>query len=249
MDIPPVRDRRPLAVQVYDRLYDTLIRPDEDLVVLPTEQELSRQLAVSRTTVRQALALLEEDGVLERGPGRRRQVAHRAPMPIGAVRPLEEMLLSGEEASVERLVRRISPATGWSARLLDIERGREIATWESLVRVGDTVVASTLEVIEAAQEPTPEGAGTMFARLGARYRKAATLTSLRMAPSTSPTRRWTGSARPECPLALTVTASAPGGPTYLAKHIVDARTVSLNVLTDAHGDLVDELDAQDLSSP
>jgi DNA-binding GntR family transcriptional regulator len=236
MDIPPLRDRRPLAVQVYDRLYDTLISADESLVVLPPEQELARQLAVSRTTVRQALALLEEDGVIERGAGRRRQVAHRSPMPIGAVRPLEQMAQSAEEITVERVVRRVSPATGWSARLLEIERGQEIVTWESVVRTGGTVVASTLEVIEASHEPTAAGEGTMYALLGARYRKSATLASY-----IASTRRWPRASQLEAPLTVTFTTRAPSGPIYLAKHVVDIQEVSLNVLTDAHGDLVDDI--------
>ena len=241
MDIPPVRDRRPLAVQVYDRLYDTLISADETLVVLPPEQELARQLAVSRTTVRQALALLEEDGVIERGPGRRRQVAHRVPMPMGAVRPIEQMVQSAADVTVERVVRRVSPATDWSGGLLEIERGRDVVTWESVVRAGDTVVASTLEVIEASHEPSGEDEGTMYARLGAHYRKAATLAFLRLAPSISSTRRWPRAAQLAMPLTVTFTTRAPSGPIYLAKHIVDIREVSLNVLTNPHGSIVDEI--------
>lgn len=240
MDIPPVRDRRPLAVQVYDRLYDTLITSDESLITLPPEQELARKLAVSRTTVRQALALLEEDGIVERGAGRRRQVAHRAPMPTGAVRPIEQMAQSAEDVTVERVVRRLSPATGWSARRLEIERGREIATWESVVRVGSTVIASTLEVVEASHEPSLDGDGTLFARLGAHYRKTATLSSLRLAPHIATTRTWPHSSAPDMPVTVTFTTRTNGGPIYLAKHVVDIRKVPLDVLADPHGDLLDE---------
>lgn len=236
-----MRDRRPLAVQVYDRLYDTLINGDESLVVLPPEQELARQLAVSRTTVRQALALLEEDGVIERGPGRRRQVAHRSPTPIGTVLPVEEMLQSAEDVSIERVIRRTSPSTGWSARLLEIDRGEEIATWESVIRVGRKAVASTLEVIRATHEPLADREGTMYARLGARYRKTATLTSLRLAPYIATTRRWPQAAQLGMPVTATFTTHAPGGPIYLAKHVVDIREVSLNMLTDRHGDVIDDI--------
>lgn len=241
MDIQPVRDRRPLAVQVYDQLYDTLITGDNAVVTLPPEQELAQKLAVSRTTVRQALALLEEDGILERGAGRRRQVAHRVPMPVGAVRPLEQMAQSADGVAVERVVRRTSPATGWSARLLEIDRGTAIATWESVLRVGTKTVASTLEVVEAAHEPDTEGEGTMFARLSPRYRKTATLGSLRLAPHIATTRRWPHSSPPELPITVTFTTRAAGGPIYLAKHVVDLRDVPLDVLTDPHGDLVDEV--------
>ncbi|MCR1981511.1 GntR family transcriptional regulator [Cellulosimicrobium cellulans] len=241
MDIPPVRDRRPLAVQVYDRLHDALTGPDEDLVVLPPEQELARRLAVSRTTVRQALALLEEDGVIERGAGRRRQVAHRVPLPLGAVRPLEEMVQTADEVAVERVVRRVSPATGWSARLLEIERGQDIATWECVVRAGSTVVASSLEVIEASHEPRGDGEGTMYARLSTHYRTKATPASLRLAPYLPTARSRPRASTLETPLAVTFTTRAPSGPVYLAKHVVDLRAVSLNLLTDAHGDAADDV--------
>lgn len=241
MELPPVRDRRPLAVQVYDRLYDTLINDDESIVVLPPEQELARRLAVSRTTVRQALALLEEDGVLERGAGRRRQVAHRTATPLGAVRPLEQMAQSAEKIEVERVVRRVSPATGWSARLLEIERGNQIATWESILRIGGTVIASTLEVIEASHEPTVDAEGTMYACMGAHYRKTARLTSLRLAPYISSTRTLSQASQLAAPLTTTFTTRAANGPIYLAKHVVDLNEIPLNVLTNPHGDVLDDI--------
>ncbi|WP_168429478.1 MULTISPECIES: GntR family transcriptional regulator [unclassified Microbacterium] len=241
MDIPPVRDRRPLAVQVYDRLYDTLINADESLVILPPEEELARRLVVSRTTVRQALALLEEDGVIERGTGRRRQVAHRAPTPTGTVLPLEHMAQSADPLTVERIVRRVSPATGWSARLLEIERGMDIVTWESVVRAGAKVVASTLEVIDATHEPKADDERTMYACLGARYRKTAALGSLRLAPYMAQTRTWRDASAPANPVTITFTTRAKTGPIYLAKHVVDIREISLNVLADAHEGIVEDI--------
>ncbi len=57
-------------------------------VALPTERELAQLHAVSRPTVRQALAHLERAGLLRREQGRGTFVAHQAhehPLPIGAV--------------------------------------------------------------------------------------------------------------------------------------------------------------------
>ena len=57
-------------------------------VALPTERELAHLHAVSRPTVRQALAHLEQAGLLRREQGRGTFVAHQAhehPLPIGAV--------------------------------------------------------------------------------------------------------------------------------------------------------------------
>src|SRR4051812_16129928 len=68
-----VRDRRPLTVQVRDALRKTL----QDGAYgpgmrLPTESQLADQFAVGRTTIREALKALEQEGLIEvqRGLGR-----------------------------------------------------------------------------------------------------------------------------------------------------------------------------------
>ncbi len=234
MDLPPIRDRRPLAVQVYDRLHDALANTENAPEALPTEEELARQLAVSRTTVRQALALLEEDGVIERGPGRRRHIAGALPLSTDAVLPLEEMIRGTDRVSVRRVVRTVTPATEWNARLLEVSRGVEVATWESVVEHEGAIVGSALEVIEAGYEPDPERSNaTMYAGLSAKYRVSATLRSLRLSPYIAGTRQLL-SRKPSRPmLVATFTTQVPGGPIYLAKHVVDLQVVSLDVLSGA----------------
>ncbi len=232
MQLPPVRDRRPLAVQVYDRLYDALSQGGDLSEALPTEEELTRQLGVSRTTVRQALALLEEDGVIERGPGRRRHVAGRSPAVLGSVLPLENMVRTASPVTVRRVSRTLSPATEWNSRLLGIRRGDEIATWESEVLVGDQVVASALEFIQSVHEPTTGDGATMYAQLGSQYRTKAVLGSLRLSPYITDTRRF-GRKHPRQLLTTTFTTHAPSKPVYLAKHVVDLDAVSLELLAEA----------------
>lgn len=141
-----VRDQRPLPVQVYDRLYDALTTPEHEGLEIPTELELVDQLGVSRTTVRQALALLEEDGVLERGPGRRRIVAQRRKRSGSGPFSLEEMIDSAFPVLIRSVSRRPQSATRWSSELLGVAHGTELMGWESLAVVDGIVVASALEL-------------------------------------------------------------------------------------------------------
>lgn len=243
MNLPPVRDRRPLAVQVYDRLFDALSGTSGEPAALPTEEELTRQLGVSRTTVRQALALLEEDGVIERGPGRRRHIAGTAPARTGTVVPLEAMVRAPDAPLVRRVARTVSPATEWNSRLLGIDRGDEIVTWESELLIGETVVASALEFLQASDEPVPHSEdATLFAQLGAQYQAKAELASLRIAPYITDTRRIGRRRQGASLITVTFTTRAPGKPTYLAKHVVDLDAVPLELLTGsaATGDDPDE---------
>jgi GntR family transcriptional regulator len=84
----------PLRVEVYDRIAGAIragALPPESL--LPSESELGEAMAVSRTVVREALLLLEEDGLLRsrRGIGR---VVSAAQPAVGfeRLRPMEQIL-------------------------------------------------------------------------------------------------------------------------------------------------------------
>ena len=72
----PLRDSRTLAVQLRDRIAD-LIR-DEGLKPgdrLPTEAQLTQRFRISRPALREALKLLEQDGVITVSHGRGRFVS------------------------------------------------------------------------------------------------------------------------------------------------------------------------------
>ena len=70
MDMSLALDRRPLYAQTHDRLL-ALIQEGElgPGSRLPSETSLARQLGISRATLREALRLLEEDGVIVRRQG------------------------------------------------------------------------------------------------------------------------------------------------------------------------------------
>ncbi|MFG2750059.1 GntR family transcriptional regulator [Streptomyces xanthophaeus] len=74
-------DRRPLVERVTD-----LLRADDVAVgsAFPSENELCMTFGVSRTAVRTAIAQLEGQGLIEMGPGRRRQIRALPVSPDGS---------------------------------------------------------------------------------------------------------------------------------------------------------------------
>src|SRR5689334_21721474 len=112
--IPP-RDRRPLAVQMRDRLAAAIrsggLRPGDQV---PTEQDLAEQLDVGRSTVREALRLLERDGLIDVHHGRGRFVSALAG--LHAERPVTEFesvteMLQGLGYRVRNRVLRVEEGT------------------------------------------------------------------------------------------------------------------------------------------
>ena len=64
------REKRPLYVQLVDALLSDVVGAGGEGEQLPTEKELCDEYAVSRTTVRQALAELEQRGLIYRIQGK-----------------------------------------------------------------------------------------------------------------------------------------------------------------------------------
>src|SRR6266536_2985355 len=91
------RDRRPLSVQVRDRLENAIrdgaLPPGAQL---PGEHELAERLSIGRSTLREALRLLEQDGVIDVRHGRGRFVSAlatlRAERPVTEFESVTEML-------------------------------------------------------------------------------------------------------------------------------------------------------------
>ncbi|MDQ0770234.1 DNA-binding GntR family transcriptional regulator [Pseudarthrobacter defluvii] len=83
-----------MSVAVYSRIAEVirngLLTPSS---MIPTETELGADMKVSRTVVREALMLLEEDGLIRAGRGTRRFVSDSLPRTgIERIRPFEEVL-------------------------------------------------------------------------------------------------------------------------------------------------------------
>jgi GntR family transcriptional regulator len=95
----------PLRVEVYDRIAGAILAgalPPESL--LPSESELGEVMEVSRTVVREALLLLEEDGLLRSRRGIGRVVCAAQPaVGFERLRPMEQILADRfQDLSVSR---------------------------------------------------------------------------------------------------------------------------------------------------
>lgn len=231
LTLRPVKDRRPLSVQVYDRLVEALrgtARPGDPI---PPEIELSAELGVSRTVLREALRLLEEDGVIERGTDpRRRQLAPPSTRPPAFNAPLEEMLRTSGPLSVHVVrTERLAP-TRWSSVLLEIgEPDEELLCRESLFLVDGDPVASALEFVPARDGAAPlalveqhtDTEQTLLATLGAQFRARCAPSLWRLGLAASAGSR-TGFQRvPRGHLtSLTTVLSKGGRPVFLAKYLI-----------------------------
>jgi len=103
-------DRRPLYVQVHDRLLALIregrLQPGDRL---PSETQLADQLGISRATLREALRLLEEEGVIVRRQGLGTFVAADRHLESGLER-LESVLALAARQGVETRVHDLSVA-------------------------------------------------------------------------------------------------------------------------------------------
>src|SRR4051812_48167170 len=89
-----LRDRRSIAGQAGEALRDRIRREMQPGDQIPTEHAVATDYAVSRASVREALKLLENEGLLDVHHGRGRFVAS-APLvnrPITTFESLTEML-------------------------------------------------------------------------------------------------------------------------------------------------------------
>lgn len=102
---------------------------------LPTEAELCEAFAVSRTVAREALILLEEDGLIRTVRGVGRFVADSLP-PVGLERlqPVEQLFTrDGRTATVRGLRRTQEPSTDFTGGGLGLDAPAELMLWESIV--------------------------------------------------------------------------------------------------------------------
>ena len=155
----PPRDRRPLSVQVRDRLEDAIrdgaLRPGERL---PGEHELAERLSVGRSTLREALRLLEQDGMVEVRHGKGRFVSAlatlRAERPVTEFESVTEML-SGLGYSVSNRVLRIEEtrATVEQTHALGLPPGSPVIVLERLRMHGEDPLIYSLNVIDRTIVP------------------------------------------------------------------------------------------------
>ncbi|MDF2373444.1 MAG: GntR family transcriptional regulator [Rhizobiaceae bacterium] len=243
----PVRDRRPLSVQVYDRLVGALRKQGRPGDAIPPEIELSAELGVSRTVLREALRLLEEDGVIERGVDpRRRQLAAPSARPPSFNAPLEEMLHAARPLTVKIIRTEPIAPTSWSRALLELPDDHgDLICRESLFLFGDEPVVSALEIVSASDTSIPlhlteleaSSGQTLLSALGPQFRSKCVPTVWRIAAGSASTSR-TGFSRMRSDqhlTSLTTVLSRRGKPVFLAKHLLRLDIVALSVGEPSNG--------------
>nr|WP_308287810.1 GntR family transcriptional regulator [Arthrobacter sp. MAHUQ-56] len=133
----------PLRVAVYSRIAEAirngLLTPGS---MIPTETELGADMKVSRTVVREALMLLEEDGLIRARRGVGRFVSDTLPrIGIERIRPFEEVLEGpGKTLEVKRTQALRQAASEFVAPGIGVVPGTDCWLWESvLIRDGEAI--------------------------------------------------------------------------------------------------------------
>jgi GntR family transcriptional regulator len=159
---------QPLRVAVYARLADA-IRGDVFPLgsLLPNESELGSSLGVSRTVVREALMLLEEDGLIVTKRGVGRSVVNTLPtIGLEQFRPFEEVLATPDTRL--RIVTREfvrQPTTDFVSGGLSIDSGANTWFRESVAFRDDEPIAIVQEHLPAGRYLSDINAG-VAARIG-----------------------------------------------------------------------------------
>jgi GntR family transcriptional regulator len=188
------RDRRSLAVQVRDQLIEAIrleeLRPGSQL---PGEHELAERLAVGRSTIREALRLLESDGLVDVVRGRGRYVSalarFRAERPVTEFESVTEMLggLGYQVRNRVLGVRFERAGKKWSS-LFGIGIRDRVVVLERLRMHEDEVLIYSVNVLDSRLVPAsldaPEWQGSvieLLARAGAKVvSSAATIAATRL---------------------------------------------------------------------
>ncbi|MEU6705510.1 GntR family transcriptional regulator [Streptomyces wuyuanensis] len=157
------QQRRPVVVlyeRIADAIHDGTYPPG---CTLPSEPRLAAELGVSRPALREALLLLQEDGLLTVRRGVGRTVNDRPPRRgFEHVLPLEEQLSAGTSPlRVRALLRTVEEPTDFTTQHLLAPARAELRFWESLLSGEGTAAALSQEW--AAADDVLERAHPAFA--------------------------------------------------------------------------------------
>ncbi len=236
----------PLRVAVYSRVAEGIrsgVFPSGE--ALPRETELALSLGVSRTVVREALMLLQEDGLIVTRRGVGRFVADAIPSRgLEELRPLEDVLAGTGTIEVQGGELELQPVTDFVTTHLALEASEEMWFRESLVRRDGEPVALVQEYLPAGRRlaeisgflhgALQEAAAEQATLLSALGRQAGQLFSSALcqlsANVAGPTRADLLEVEPDASLlVLTQTAAIDGRPAYLAKSAVSPAAGQLSV--------------------
>jgi len=148
--ITPLRDRRPLSLRVYFELRKR-IGQGEYLPgsQLPTEKELAQAFAVSRVTIREALRLLQRDGLVKAQHGRGHFVLERGLIrePVTELRSVTELLTSLGYQVENEVLAAVSEPAGERSSALGIDPEERITRIERLRSSRGMVLIYSIDVL------------------------------------------------------------------------------------------------------
>ncbi|WP_326653669.1 MULTISPECIES: GntR family transcriptional regulator [unclassified Streptomyces] len=150
------QQRRPVVV-LYERIADAIHEgtyPPGS--TLPSEPRLAAELGVSRPALREALLLLQEDGLLTVRRGVGRTVNDRPPRRgYEHIQPLEDLLSTGTPLRLRPLLRAVEEPTDFTTQHLLAPAGAELRFWESLL-IGEGTAAALSQEWAAAEQVLDE---------------------------------------------------------------------------------------------
>lgn len=163
--------RRPLFVEVRDRILDTLRARYDPGDRLPSEPDLAAAYGVSRPTIREVLRNLEGDGIVRRVHGVGTFVTRTEPV-VSSRLDVDLGITEAVSAAHQRLgvqVLRVAHerAPGDIARRLDVPLGSQLLWVERVIRANDVPAA---HAIDAIPEEIIRDAGSPSYREGSVYR-------------------------------------------------------------------------------
>lgn len=242
----------PLRVAVYSRIVSAIragLLPVSSL--LPSEADLGSAMKVSRTVVREALMLLEEDGYVRSRRGIGRFVATRLPrVGLERIRPMEEILAeAGSGVQVCRTQHVLHPSSSvFTAEPLGIREDEPSWFFESVLKRDGSPVALVQEHVARTGvliDNGPQAAGAVADDVGQEATLLANLMSA-VGPVFGPGETdiaagTPGVARGELleldakdpVLILTQTVEYSGQVVYLAKTLVNTGVVQLGIIQGA----------------
>ncbi|WP_369147460.1 GntR family transcriptional regulator [Streptomyces sp. R44] len=241
--------RRPVVAlyeRIADAVHDGTYPPGS---TLPSEPKLAAELGVSRPALREALLLLQEDGVLTVRRGVGRTVNDRPPRRgFEHVQPLEQLIGVGTPLRVRALVRTVEEPTDFTTQHLLAPARAELRFWESVL-TGEGAAAALShewaapeellgrvhpEFARALREAAADtgGAVSMLAVLVAASRETALSAHSGITATLLGRRRGEQLGRPADTPAVLVTQVVRVGetPVLAAKHMLPTGTPALPVL-------------------
>ncbi|WP_407358765.1 GntR family transcriptional regulator [Microbacterium sp. LTA6] len=239
---------QPLRVAVYSRLAEGIRSNVFPLgQALPRETELATAIGVSRTVVREALMLLEEDGLIVTRRGVGRFVVDKLPhIGLEELQPLEHALTeSGRSIEVRQLEFGIQSTTDFTSNKLSLDAAANTWFREAVILSDGTPIAIAQEHLPAGKylSDIHPGIATSLESLAGESKTLLAAIIDRFGPVFSSgvctlaanvageTRAGHLDLKPSTPvLVLTQTAEYEGTPLYLAKFIVSPEVGSLSIV-------------------